>query len=139
MPGLLLRSGTGEKPLTECAGDLFAELEGIAGLLDAANRSTEYSHSLRQQAARIAEPELTPSARILREMREKELPFFRLVMAYSEHWAGYFRKRALSPSMKAAFEEESRRSLEAQREIERSDTVGFEEYLDRYFAQYRAL
>jgi glutamate--cysteine ligase len=72
-------------------------------------------------------------------MREKELPFFRLAMAYSEHWARYFRARTLSPQLQAAFEEESRRSVEAQREIERADDVSFEQYLDHYFAQYRAL
>ena len=139
LPGLLLQTVAGEKPMTACANELFASLQQVAGLLDDASRSTLYSASLKQQMAAVADPELTPSARVLREMREKELPFFRLAMAYSEHWANYFRARPLSPQLQAAFEEETRRSLRAQREIEQADDISFEQYLDRYFAQYRAL
>ena len=139
LPGLLLQTVTGEVPMSACAETLFASLRQVAGLLDTASQSSLYSASLKLQEAAVAEPELTPSARVLREMREKELPFFRLAMAYSEHWARYFRARKLSPQMQAAFEEESRRSVEAQREIERADDVSFEQYLDHYFAQYRAL
>jgi glutamate--cysteine ligase len=122
-----------------CAESLFARLAQVAELLDTANRSSLYSASLKLQEAAIAEPELTPSARVLREMREKELPFFRLAMAYSEHWAHYFRARTLAPQVQAAFEAETRRSMEAQRDIERADAIGFEQYLENYFAQYRAL
>ena len=60
--------------------------------------------SLQEQIAKVADPELTPSARVLREMREQELPYFRLTMAYSERWASYFRDRPLAPAVQAAFE-----------------------------------
>ena len=72
-------------------------------------------------------------------MREQDLPFFRLAMAYSERWAAEFRARSLPPATLAAFEEETRRSIQVQREIEQSDQLSFEQYLERYFAQYRAL
>ena len=139
LPGLLLQTDEGELPMTEYASKLFADMQGVANLLDTASQTTLYSDSLQQQVAAGADPELTPSARVLREMREKNLPFFRLSMAYSEHWADYFRRRALSPQLQAEFEEETRRSLVAQREIEQSDRMSFEQYLDQYFAQYRAL
>jgi glutamate--cysteine ligase len=139
MPGLQLQTAAGEQPLTACAEALFASLRPIADLLDTANQSSRYSASLKLQAAAVADPELTPSARVLREMRERELPFFRLAMAYSEQWADYFRARKLSPQVQADFEEETRRSLRAQREIEAADDASFAGYLDAYFAQYRAL
>ena len=139
MPGLLLQSAGGEKTLQDCAAELFVGLAEVADLLDRANDSTLHAASLRQQAAAVADPELTPSARILREMREKDLPFFRLTMDYSQRWARHFRERQLSPEQQASFEQETRRSIEAQREIEQSDSLSFEQYLDNYFAQYRAL
>ena len=139
LPGLKLTVNGEEKPLNECAQDLFRDLQDVASLLDEANQSTLHAASLQEQIAKVADPELTPSARVLREMREQELPYFRLTMAYSERWASYFRNRPLAPAVQAAFEEETRRSLEAQREIEQSDQVSFEQYLDNYFAQYRAL
>jgi glutamate--cysteine ligase len=72
-------------------------------------------------------------------MKEKDLPFFRLAMTYSEQWADHFRNRHLSPEIQAQYEEESRRSLEAQREVEEADNMSFKDYLEKYFAQYRAL
>ncbi len=87
----------------------------------------------------MADPELTPSARILREMRDRNLSFFRLAMTYSEQWAQYFRERPLATDVQIAFDEETRRSLLAQREIEQSDDISFEQYLDNFFTQYKAL
>jgi glutamate--cysteine ligase len=139
MPGLLLQTTAGEKPLRTLANDLFADLHQVAQLLDAANGSTLHNASVQRQEGAVADPEQTPSARILREMRERDLPFFRLAMAYSEQWADYFRNRGLSPTLQAVFEEETTRSLQAQREIEQNDSMSFEQYLDQYFAQYRAL
>lgn len=138
-PGLLLQTDTGEKPMTECAAELFTGIGQVASLLDHSSASALYSDSLQKQVAKVADPELTPSARVLREMREKDLPFFRLVMSYSEQWAEHFRSRTLSPRVQAAFEEESRRSLTALNDIEQADKISFDEYLENYFAQYRAL
>lgn len=138
-PGLMLKTDRGEESLTERATSLCQQLQGVAELLDEASATDDYSASLGVQAARVADPELTPSARILREMREQELPFFRLAMGYSERWAEEFRSRSLPAATQAAFEDETRRSIVAQREIEQSDQLSFEQYLERYFAQYRAL
>jgi glutamate--cysteine ligase len=139
MPGLHLRTTNGERAMSECAAELFGELQGVAALLDSANATSLYSASLRQQQAAVADPELSPSARLLREMREQQLPFFRVAMNYSDKWADYFRDHNPDPQLVSAFEQESQRSIAAQREVEQSDTLSFERYLDQYFAQYRAL
>jgi len=139
MPGLMLQRGSGEQPMAEYATELFSALRPVAELLDRAHESSQYTQSLQQQLAKVADPDLTPSARVLREMQEKDLPFFRLAMAYSEQWADHFRKRELSAQMQAEFEQESKRSIAAQREVEQADTLSFKEYLENYFAQYRAL
>ncbi|MEJ2532847.1 MAG: glutamate--cysteine ligase [Halioglobus sp.] len=138
-PGLVLQTSSGERPLAEWAAALLAAMQPVADLQDAACRCDLYGASLQSQQAKVADPELTPSARILREMRERDLPFFRLAMNYSLQWADYFRSRPLAPETQAAFEEEVRRSIAAQREIEAADTVSFEQYLRNYYAQYEAL
>ena len=139
LPGLMLHTDRGERPLDDCAGELLAGIQQVAALLDAAHGTDLYGASLRHQAAKVADPELTPSARVLREMRDQQLPFFRLAMGYSEQWAQYFRQRSLSPQVQAAYQEETRRSLAAQQAVEQADLVGFDQYLANYFAQYRAL
>lgn len=138
-PGLLLNNCTGEIPMAQWADKLLVEMRPVAELLNKAFAGDAYTNSLSEQMAKVADPELTPSARILREMREQELPFFRLAMAYSERWGDYFRNRPLSPEIKAAFEQETVRSLAAQQEIETSEDISFEQFLDNFFNQYRAL
>ncbi len=138
-PGLALRRARGERALADCAGELLADLRRVAAVLDQAHGDTSHAAALDEQADRIRDPELTPSARILREMREQDLPFFRLAMQYSRRWADYYRGRRLSPAVQEAFERESRRSVEARRLVEAADAISFEEYLDGYFAQYRSL
>ena len=96
-------------------------------------------NSLESQLAKINDPELTPSARILREMRERDLPFFKVAMAYSEQWAAYFRERGLAKETRSRFEEETRRSLDSQQELERGDGTDFDTYLETFYAQYKSL
>tara|TARA_R110002124_G_scaffold31823_2_gene107529 strand:+ start:1895 stop:3508 length:1614 start_codon:yes stop_codon:yes gene_type:complete len=138
-PGLMLKNGGAAVPLAQWGQEMLHAMRPIAQLLDSTHESSDYSTSLQDQLAKVADAELTPSARVLREMRERELPFFRLAMTYSEQWAQYFRERALSPAVQSNFENETRRSLQAQADIEQSDDIGFEEYLQNFFAQYKTL
>jgi glutamate--cysteine ligase len=138
-PGLCLASADGDKPLQQWAGELLSAMQDIAQLMDAETGAECYSQSLGEQLAKIDDPELTPSARILREMREQQVPFFRLAMNYSLQWAEHFRARELPPELLAAFEAQSSRSLHDQAEIERSETLSFEQYLANFYAQYDSL
>lgn len=138
-PGLLLdNNGTGV-PLAQWAQEMLHAMRPIAELLDNTHACNDYVASLVAQLAKVADADLTPSARVLREMRERQMPFFRLAMAYSEQWAQYFRARPLPADTQAAFDAETARSLQAQRAIEQSDNISFEHYLQNYFAQYKSL
>ena len=125
--------------MTAWADEMLNTMRPIAEILDTAHESSDYIASLDYQAGKVADPELTPSARILREMSDKNLPFFRLAMSYSDEWAQYFRQRTLSADVQAAFEEETQRSLRAQHDIEQSDNISFEQYLGNFFDQYKNL
>ncbi len=138
-PGLQLHSDEGDIPMAQWGHELLDAMVPVAARLDEAHGGERYSASLRDQQAKVDDPELTPSARILREMRERDLPFFRIAMGYSEEWADHFREHALAPETRSRFEAETRRSLQAQHDMERSDETGFAEYLDRFYAQYKSL
>ncbi len=94
--------------MVQWARDMLHAMRPIAALLDAVHESGDYSASLDNQLAKVADPELTPSARMLREMRDRKLSFFRLAMTYSEQWAQYFRERPLAADVQSAFDEETR-------------------------------
>ena len=138
-PGLMLNNGNGEVPLSDWANNLLDSMGEIGQLMDAAFDSSDYSDAISEQLARVADPELTASARVLREMREKDLPFFRLAMEYSVQWAEYFRTRELPSEVQAGFDQESRVSLQAQAGIEQSDSQTFDEYLRNFYSQYSGL
>jgi glutamate--cysteine ligase len=138
-PGLMLHNNGAEIPMTEWAQQMLKAMQPIADLLDATHTGSDYATSLQHQLAKVEDAQLTPSARILREMRERDLPFFRLAMAYSEQWAQYFKERPLSPETQQAFDSETEQSLQAQKAIEQADDISFEQYLQNFFAQYQAL
>ncbi len=138
-PGLTLTTEDGERPMAELAGELLTAMAPIAEQLDASHGGDAYRAALAEQRAKVDDPELTPSARILREMRERDLPFFRLAMTYSEQWAQEFRNRDIPAAVKERLETESRTSQQAQLELEHADSISFEEYLDRIYAQYKGL
>jgi len=138
-PGLMLKDCAGERPFAELADDLLQAMDGIAALQDKAFACTDYTASLQDQKAKVNDPELTPSARILREMRETNLPFFRLEMEYSKRWAEHFRQSKPDADALERLRLETQRSLQAQSDIENADSITFEQYLQNFYAQYDTL
>ncbi len=138
-PGLTLKSCSGEQAFVDLASSLLQSMEGIADLLDRASGSSSYNSTLKDQKAKVADSELTPSAQVLREMREADLPFFRLEMEYSKRWAKHFRSSTLADDVKEKLDLETARSLQAQRDIEQSDTIDFDQYLENFYSQYDSL
>ncbi|MEQ8516489.1 MAG: glutamate--cysteine ligase [Chromatocurvus sp.] len=138
-PGLTLETLDGPQPMASMANALLDALGATADALDASHGGSDYREALDAQRAKIADPDLTPSARLLAEMRERTIPFYRLGLNYSNRWAEYFRSRTLSPETLAALDAESARSLEAQEALERSEAPDFAGHLAAYYAQYAAL
>jgi glutamate--cysteine ligase len=138
-PGLELQTPQGSRPMTDIANELLDDMESVARQLDEAHQCDLYQTSVDKQRAKIADPELTPSARILREMKERDMPFFPLAMEYSKQWAEYFRNRQLAEQIEQGLEQESLGSLQAQKDLEQADDVSFKEYLASFYAQYESV
>lgn len=138
-PGLELSRDGKATNLATWAESLLEDMAPIADLLDAAHGQQDYRDGVLAQRAKVADPELTPSARILREMRERELPFFRLAMSYSEQWSQYYQDRPLSAELQQDFASQAEQSLADQAATEAADDVSFEQYLDSFFQQYQSL
>lgn len=138
-PGLLLNRDGHSVTLTQWATALLGAMGPIAGLLDEAHDSVHYTQAVASQQEKVDDSSLTPSARVLQEMRDKELPFFRLAMHYSKQWAAHFEQRSMTPEAQAKFADEVEKSLQAQTAIEQADTLTFEQYLENFYSQYQAL
>ena len=137
--GLTLASGDGPVALTTLAGRILDATAKIADTMDAACGGTAYADSQRVQAAKIEDPGLTPSARILAEMQQRQLPFFHLALQYSEEWTEHFRKRGLDAQTLAHFEQVCRESHSEQARVEAADDMDFDSFIDHYYRQYDEL
>ena len=133
-PGLTLLRGGRETPMQAWAHDVMAESRPIAELLDAVVGTDAYTASFAEQTARLGDPDRTPSARILANMRRARIPFFRFAMNQSILHKGYFVANPLTDAKLRRFEDLAERSLNEQRAIEAADHETFDEHLTRYMA-----
>lgn len=134
-PHLELRVGGRPRRLRPWVDAICADLEGICELLDSGRRTTPYRDAVLRQRELAKHPDGLPSARVLEEMRDRNEPFFEFAMRVSLAHREHFTSSQLSAAKRRVFEEEAKRSLHAQENIEKADDVSFDEYLRRYFAQ----
>jgi glutamate--cysteine ligase len=103
--------------------------------LDQDESNQPYGAALQQQKTVIHDSELTPSARIIAEMRRYKEPFFHFAKRWSEQHQMYFTSQPLSVEQHQFFAEQALNSLNKQQELEALDEVPFAEYLQHYFTQ----
>jgi glutamate--cysteine ligase len=107
-----------------------------AALLDKANHTTDFSHAIELQSAKIKNPELTPSAILLREMSEKDQSHIDFTLDLAKRHRQYFTDRPLSEKQLALYETLATQSLLEQQALEKEQTLKFDDYLKNYYAQY---
>jgi len=137
-PGLDLQRANIEKrlekiSLQDWASELCNKMKPVARLLDRANYCENYFSSVKSQIASVFDPDLTPSARMLAEMKENNEGFFHHAQRMSKHHYQYYKTHSLSEEKIKFFEKLASESLEKQKQIEADDTISFEEYLQNYF------
>ena len=133
-PGLMLTHQGSEIPFTQWAESLLQDIRLAAALFDALHGDTAYDQAVDAQLAKLHDASLTPSARLLEEMRSSGRPFCGFTMAQAAATQAYFQQQTLKKETREAFEAMSRASIREQAEIEASDTQSFEEYLAQWNA-----
>jgi glutamate--cysteine ligase len=134
-PGLELQRGDASIGLKAWGLELATELEPLCRLLDGGDPTRPYSATLRVQHAALEDPDRTPSARVLRDMREHGESFFSFAKRLSETHRREFLAHPLPAITQAQLQDQAQASLQEQARIEASDTLSFDEYLHRYFSQ----
>lgn len=136
-PGLMLVRGADSIPMQEWANEIIEGSMVCADLLDQAKGGNGYRTALQQQLAKIADPALTPSARVLRDMQHDQQSFYEHALALAEKQKNYFAARPLDAADQDAFTAMSEKSIREQHALEARQQVPFDDYLDSYYAQYR--
>lgn len=134
-PALTLRDKGQERSLREWGKALVSELDDVATILDKATNSTAYQQSVDIEKQKLDDASLTPSAKVLADMEEQKISFFRFASNMSKQHQDYFANYALGERL-PYYKNIAEVSLQQQEAIEKSDTMSFDEYLADYYSQY---
>ncbi|MCY4641357.1 MAG: glutamate--cysteine ligase [Gammaproteobacteria bacterium] len=132
-PALRLTRGRKKISLQAWGREILCEMQGICEALDELSHCDSYRDALRHQVELIEDPALTPSAKVLHEMRTHKEGFFEISSRYSEMHRNQLCKHPLGDQDTEHFNNVVLQSVEKQRKIEASDTVSFDEFLENYF------
>lgn len=135
-PNLMLHDNSGQRAFLEWGHALFEEMRPVAQILDQHNHTQRYEQTLNKLLERLDNPELTPSARMLREMKETGQTYFRVAMNHALQHRSYFLETELPAEIMAQYRAMASDSLQQQQQIEGSDTQSFDDFLASYYQQY---
>ena len=136
-PGLALTRLREAVPLQVWAGEILDDMIRVAELLDGA-ADGPHVQSVERQREKVADPDATPSARILAMMRERHEGFFAFARRLTEAHRETLRRHRIDPEREALLERLARESIAQQEAIEAADDRSFDDFLADYFNQGRA-
>jgi glutamate--cysteine ligase len=133
-PGLALERDGAAVALRDWAGLCLESMEPVAGALDEL-RGGACGASLRRQREKVRDPDLTPSARVLAEMRANGEGFHAFARRLSEQHGDHWRSYTPDLAREAELDDLVGASRRRQAEIEAADDVDFDTFLAQYFNQ----
>ncbi|WP_405054025.1 glutamate--cysteine ligase [Thalassotalea nanhaiensis] len=132
-PSLTLNDCGIEKTIPQWGSEIFSEMKLIASLYDKAYGTSEYSNVVKAELAKINDPTLTPSARIIDEL----LTTGKGIVTWSMDYVNQYNQEAEAHNYQVfnedLFVDLAKQSLAKQQEIEAGDTLSFDEFLADYF------
>ncbi len=131
-PDLELTKESDPIKLRDWANDILDKVEYASTLLDSNAGTGAYGNALRAQQAKIENSDLTPSGRMLKDMKEKNLSFFKFAMERSVETRDYLHNDGLDEKTRKEFEAASATSLAKQKEIEAADSQPFDDFLSEW-------
>ncbi len=138
-PGLLLSNAGKKVSLADWGQAILDGVSNTAQALDSAHGSKTYQAIVEQMRALVRDPELTPSAKMLATLRDRNLSYFNYMMERAREQAQYYGERPLSAAELDAARQTAEVSLAQQGQIESGDSVDFDQYLRDYYRQYDLL
>ncbi len=134
-PGLRLSCNGEGVPLRDWGQVILDAVMPVAEFLDRVHGGHGYEDAVDDQLKKLLQPDLTPSARMLAEMRDRGEGFYQFARRLSVQHHGYFSTRALDPAREAMLDEAAARSFEDLARIESVPQGDFDTFLAAYFAQ----
>jgi glutamate--cysteine ligase len=135
-PAFRLMRGGRSVPLPAWGAEIIEDVRAIAELIDRGEGGDSYLSAVDEQAALIEDPDATPSARVIEEMRKNDTGFFHFAMEMARGHKDYFSTlEPLAGDRLRVYTEEATRSIEKQRQVELADEISFDDYLRQYYSE----
>lgn len=137
--GLQLITPNADKmSLSNWGEQLLEALEPVAQLLDHCHNSEAYQLSLSAQKNKIRDPNLTPSARVLNDLKSQGISFAQWAKTRADAQKDRFLQQTLSSTAAKKYQDMAEESSAIQKAEEEHPQIPFDEYLKHYYEQYRA-
>lgn len=133
-PGLMLSNQGQPISLQAWGQELIERIAPYAALLDQAEGGQAHAKALQAQAEKLRDVEATPSATLLRDMREQKLSLHDFTLAQSQAHHQHWLSSPLPASVDHQYQQTAADSLAEQRDMEASDAESFDGYVARYHA-----
>jgi glutamate--cysteine ligase len=125
-----------EVAIAEWGNEIVRDVKVVAELIDRGNGRSDYQDAVDVQAELLGNPDATPSARVLQEMKTAGMGFFEFAMQVAIGHRDYF--AALEPMQPERFgqlETEAQESLLRQKSMEAGDELSLDAYIAAYFSR----
>lgn len=134
-PGLELATDKGTITLQAWLGEVFDALAPLARLLDG-DAEEHYQVALAHWRKSVDDPALTLSGQVLHHLLNQDQDHGHWVMGLSQQYHDYFVNYPLSKATLAQYQDEAKRSLAKQAELEAAQSdVSFDDFLADYFGE----
>lgn len=133
-PGLRLRRGGECVSLCDWGKAIVAAMDPVAAHLDKGLAAPRYAPVLERARAGLLDPDLTPSARALAEIRAADGGFMDWALQRSRQHTAELLAHPLGAEVQARYERLAAESLAKQKALEEESSEPFETYLARYYA-----
>lgn len=136
-PGLALEHGGHTVALTDWAAEVLAGCALVAAHLDAAlgDDAAPHQQAVARAAARLAQPDSLPSARVLAQMQQHHAgEHIGFVRQQAEATRAFFLRQPLSTAQAERWQQLAAQSWAEQQRLEAADTLSFEDFLRHYLS-----
>lgn len=135
-PNLALQHHGNEVSLKKWGLEVCQEMQSLCHQLDSDDETQPYANALIDQIEKLNNVELTPSALVLDAMKQHGLPFFRFAMKQTEKHHVFFKAYELCSHQQQRFNVATEQSFKDQIQLEKSDDLTFDAFLQQYFSQH---
>ncbi len=132
-PSLLLVQLGKQRKLSEWATEILQNVDAVAAVMDELSGGNAYRKATELQQAKVNNVELTPSARIVKQLVDQQQDLSAMSLAQAIEQKRIHAGNPFVHYSEAIFEQENLDSHAKQRAQEDADTVTFERFLTDYF------